>query len=114
MLSIKYKECVISAKLSSKFQLAILKGLPDRLDLKAGQQFTLIAKGNVIGRGTGSGQKARQTVDGFREMPMPKGTVTAQPSCLRLPKQKEMVLRLSKTELETPGITAYPGTWRKP
>jgi AbrB family looped-hinge helix DNA binding protein len=39
---------VISAKLSSKFQLAIPKALRDQLDLKAGQQFTLIAKGNII------------------------------------------------------------------
>jgi AbrB family looped-hinge helix DNA binding protein len=39
---------VILAKLSSKFQLAISKALRDQLDLKAGQQFTLIAKGNII------------------------------------------------------------------
>lgn len=39
---------MISAKLSSKFQLAIPKALRDQLDLKAGQQFTLIAKGNII------------------------------------------------------------------
>jgi AbrB family looped-hinge helix DNA binding protein len=39
---------MISAKLSSKFQLAIPKTLRDQLDLKAGQQFTLIAKGNII------------------------------------------------------------------
>ncbi len=39
---------MISAKLSSKFQLAIPKAIRDQLDLKAGQQFTLIAKGNII------------------------------------------------------------------
>lgn len=39
---------MISAKLSSKFQLAIPKTLREQLDLKAGQQFTLIAKGNII------------------------------------------------------------------
>ena len=39
---------MISAKLSSKFQLAIPKAIRDQLDLKAGQQFTLITKGDVI------------------------------------------------------------------
>ena len=39
---------MISAKLSSKFQLAIPKAIRDQLDLKAGQQFTLIPKGNII------------------------------------------------------------------
>jgi AbrB family looped-hinge helix DNA binding protein len=39
---------MISAKLSSKFQLAIPKSIRDQLDLKAGQQFTLIAKGDII------------------------------------------------------------------
>jgi AbrB family looped-hinge helix DNA binding protein len=39
---------MISAKLSSKFQLAIPKAIRDQLDLKAGQQFTLIAKGDII------------------------------------------------------------------
>ena len=39
---------MISAKLSSKFQLAIPKAIRDQLDLKAGQQFTLITKGNII------------------------------------------------------------------
>lgn len=39
---------VISAKLSSKFQLSIPKALREQLDLKVGQQFTLIAKGNSI------------------------------------------------------------------
>ncbi len=39
---------MISAKLSSKFQLAIPKAIRDQLELKAGQQFTLIAKGDII------------------------------------------------------------------
>ncbi|MFA5924336.1 MAG: AbrB/MazE/SpoVT family DNA-binding domain-containing protein [Methylococcaceae bacterium] len=39
---------MISAKLSSKFQLAIPKAIRDQLNLKAGQQFTLITKGNII------------------------------------------------------------------
>jgi AbrB family looped-hinge helix DNA binding protein len=39
---------MISAKLSSKFQLAIPKAIRDQLDLKAGQQFTLVAKGDII------------------------------------------------------------------
>ena len=39
---------MISCVLSSKFQLAIPKALRDQLNLKAGQQFTLIAKGNII------------------------------------------------------------------
>ena len=39
---------MISAKLSSKFQLAIPKAIRDELDLKAGQQFTLLTKGNLI------------------------------------------------------------------
>lgn len=39
---------MISAKLSSKFQLAIPKAIRDQLDLKAGQQFILIAKGDII------------------------------------------------------------------
>jgi AbrB family looped-hinge helix DNA binding protein len=39
---------LISAKLSSKFQLAIPKAIRDQLDLKAGQQFTLITKGDII------------------------------------------------------------------
>jgi AbrB family looped-hinge helix DNA binding protein len=37
-----------SVKLSSKFQLTIPKAIRDELDLKAGQQFTLITKGNMI------------------------------------------------------------------
>jgi len=43
-----HKVSMISAKLSSKFQLAIPKAIRDQLDLKAGQQFTLIAKGDII------------------------------------------------------------------
>ena len=39
---------MISAKISSKFQLAIPKSIREQLDLKAGQQFTLITKGDVI------------------------------------------------------------------
>ena len=37
-----------SLKLSNKFQLVIPKAIRDELDLKAGQQFTLITKGNLI------------------------------------------------------------------
>ena len=37
-----------SVKLSSKFQLTIPKAICDELDLKAGQQFILITKGNMI------------------------------------------------------------------
>ncbi len=36
------------AKLSSKFQLSIPKALREDLNLHAGQQFTLVARGNVI------------------------------------------------------------------
>ena len=36
-----------AVKLSSKFQLAIPKAIREELDLKAGQQFTLITKGNM-------------------------------------------------------------------
>ena len=39
---------MITAKLSSKFQLAIPKAIRDQLDLKAGQEFSLITKGNII------------------------------------------------------------------
>jgi AbrB family looped-hinge helix DNA binding protein len=39
---------MISAKLSSKFQLAIPKVIRDQLDLKAGQQFALVVKGDII------------------------------------------------------------------
>ena len=36
------------AKLSSKFQLSIPKALREALNLHAGQQFTLVARGHVI------------------------------------------------------------------
>ncbi len=39
---------MIQAKLSSKFQLSIPKAIRDDLDLQAGQQFTLLARGNII------------------------------------------------------------------
>ena len=39
---------MISAKLSSKYQLSIPKSIRDSLDLKAGQQFTLITIGKII------------------------------------------------------------------
>ena len=39
---------MISAKLSSKFQLSIPKTIRDSLELKAGQQFTIITRGNII------------------------------------------------------------------
>lgn len=37
-----------TATLSSKFQLAIPKMVRENLNLKAGQKFTVIAKGNII------------------------------------------------------------------
>lgn len=37
-----------SAKLSSKFQLAIPKDVREQMNLKAGQQFAIITKGDVI------------------------------------------------------------------
>ena len=37
-----------SAKLSSKFQLAIPKDIREQMNLKAGQQFAIITKGDVI------------------------------------------------------------------
>jgi AbrB family looped-hinge helix DNA binding protein len=39
---------MISATLSSKFQLAIPKAIRDELGLQAGQKFAIIAKGKVI------------------------------------------------------------------
>ena len=39
---------MISAKLSSKYQLAIPKAIRQSLNLKAGQQFSLVTIGNVI------------------------------------------------------------------
>ncbi|NQU65748.1 MAG: AbrB/MazE/SpoVT family DNA-binding domain-containing protein [SAR324 cluster bacterium] len=39
---------MIQAKLSSKFQLSIPKAIRDDLNLQAGQQYTLLARGNII------------------------------------------------------------------
>ncbi len=39
---------MIQAKLSSKFQLSIPKAIREDLHLQAGQQFTLVARGNII------------------------------------------------------------------
>ncbi len=39
---------MLQAKLSSKFQLSIPKAIREDLNLTAGQQFTLIARGNII------------------------------------------------------------------
>ena len=39
---------MLRAKLSSKFQLSIPKALREDLHLQAGQQFTLVARGNII------------------------------------------------------------------
>lgn len=39
---------MLHAKLSSKFQLSIPKALREDLHLQAGQQFTLVARGNII------------------------------------------------------------------
>ena len=39
---------MVSAKLSSKYQLAIPKSIRESLNLKAGQQFSLVTIGNVI------------------------------------------------------------------
>lgn len=38
----------MQAKLSSKYQLSIPKAIRDDLHLNAGQQFTLITRGNII------------------------------------------------------------------
>lgn len=37
-----------TATLSSKYQLSIPKAVRDNLSLKAGQKFTIIAKGKII------------------------------------------------------------------
>lgn len=37
-----------TATLSSKYQLAIPKAIRETLNLKAGQKFTVVAKGNII------------------------------------------------------------------
>ena len=39
---------MLQVKLSSNFQLSIPKAMRNALDLKAGQQFTLIARGRII------------------------------------------------------------------
>lgn len=39
---------MLQAKLSSKFQLSIPKALRDDLNIEAGQQFTLLARGRII------------------------------------------------------------------
>ncbi len=39
---------MISAKLSSKFQLSIPKVIRNNLQLEAGQQFTLVERGRII------------------------------------------------------------------
>ncbi|CAK8721033.1 hypothetical protein GCAAIG_10610 [Candidatus Electronema halotolerans] len=39
---------MLQAKLSSKFQLSIPKAMRHALDLKAGQEFTLLARGRII------------------------------------------------------------------
>ncbi|MCI5141025.1 MAG: AbrB/MazE/SpoVT family DNA-binding domain-containing protein [Candidatus Electrothrix sp. ATG1] len=39
---------MLQAKLSSKFQLSIPKAMRHDLDLQAGQQFTLVARGRII------------------------------------------------------------------
>jgi AbrB family looped-hinge helix DNA binding protein len=39
---------MISATLSSKFQLAVPKAIRDELGLRAGQKFAVIAKGQAI------------------------------------------------------------------
>ena len=39
---------MLQAKLSSKFQLSIPKTMREDLSLQAGQQFTLVARGNII------------------------------------------------------------------
>ena len=39
---------MISATLSSKYQLAIPKAIRDELGLQAGQKFAVITKGNII------------------------------------------------------------------
>ncbi|MFT4924722.1 MAG: AbrB family looped-hinge helix DNA binding protein [Phenylobacterium sp.] len=36
------------AKLSSKYQLSIPKEIRQEMDLEAGQQFTIITRGNII------------------------------------------------------------------
>ncbi len=37
-----------AAKLSSKYQISIPKPIRDELDIKAGQKFVFISKGNIL------------------------------------------------------------------
>jgi len=39
---------MLKAKLSSKFQLSTPKSIRDELQIQAGQQFTVVARGNII------------------------------------------------------------------
>ncbi len=39
---------MISAKLSSKYQIAIPKAIRENMGIKSGQQFTLITRGSII------------------------------------------------------------------
>ena len=39
---------MLQAKLSSKFQLSIPKPIRDNMQLHAGQQFTVVARGDII------------------------------------------------------------------
>ncbi|WP_198266572.1 AbrB/MazE/SpoVT family DNA-binding domain-containing protein [sulfur-oxidizing endosymbiont of Gigantopelta aegis] len=39
---------MISAKLSSKYQISIPKAIRESMDIKSGQQFTLITRGSII------------------------------------------------------------------
>jgi len=39
---------MFQAKLSSKFQLSIPKGIREDLQLEAGQRFTLVARGHIL------------------------------------------------------------------
>lgn len=39
---------MFQAKLSSKFQLSIPKGIREDLQLEAGQRFTIVARGNIL------------------------------------------------------------------
>jgi len=39
---------MFQAKLSSKFQLSIPKGIREDLQIEAGQRFTLVARGHIL------------------------------------------------------------------
>ncbi len=70
---------MILAKLSSKYQIAIPKAIRESMDIKSGQQFTLITRGSIIemipmqsidkARGSFSEFKTTQTVksDQYRD-----------------------------------------------